>query len=141
LAWSAIFDQYPEARREACNVIRRTQDDRAIRQLIALSTTENGKQRGAGAVALHEIDDNRVLAALIRAVPMPSVNANVSEPVRNLQPDYNLPMGPHGARLPIFLPKTEIQGTASDIDSPAAALLKMIAGKDLGNLPYGWINW
>ncbi len=139
LAWSAIFDPYPEARREACNVIRRLQDDRAIRQLLALSSTEQGKQRGA--VALHEIDDNRVLASLIRAVPMPSVNANASEPNRNMAPDYNLPIGPHGTRLPIFLPKNEIAGTASDIGSPAADLLKMIAGKDLGNLPYGWINW
>jgi hypothetical protein len=141
LAWSAIFDQYPEARREACNTMRRLQDDRATRQLVTLSTSENPKQRLAGAVALHEIDDNRVLAALIRAVPMPSVNANVSDPNRQAGPDYSLPVGPQGTRLPIFLPKSEIAGTASDVGSPVADLLKQIAGKDLGSLPYGWINW
>jgi hypothetical protein len=142
LAWCAVSDPHPEARREACNTIRRTSDDRAIRQLTVFGTSENPKQRQAGAVALHEIDDNRVLAALIRAVPMPSVTANLGEQPNQLQrPDYNLPVGPRGASIPIFLPKGEIAGTATDISSPAADLLRAISGKDLGNLPYGWVNW
>ncbi len=139
IAWVTMNDPYPEARREACNTIRRTQDDRAIRHLIALSTSQNGTQRGG--TALHEIDDNRVLAALVRAIPMPNVTANVSDPNRGMQPDYNLPIGPYGAKMPLFLPKSDVQGVATDLDSPAAQLLKQIAGKDLGNLPYGWINW
>jgi len=142
LAWAAVSDPFPEARREACNTIRRTGDDRAIRQLAASGTAENPKMRQSAAVALHEIDDNRVLAALIHAVPMPSVTANLGEPNGQLQrPDMNLPVGPRGTSLPIFLPKSDIAGTATDISSPAADLLKAISGKDLGNMPYGWVNW
>ena len=141
LAWCAVFDAYPEARREACVTIRRLQDDRAIRMLMQYGTSENPKQRQAAAVALHEIDDNRVLAALIRAIPMPSVNANLGEQGRVQTPAYNLPVGPGGTSLPVFLPQGEVSGVATDISSPASELLKLIAGKDIGNMPFSWANW
>jgi len=141
LAWCAVFDPYPEARREACNTIRRLQDDRAIRQLLNYGLSENPKQKFAAAIALHEIDDNRILAALVRAIPMPSVNANLGEQGTISTPTVNLPVGPGGTRMPIFLPQGSISGIANDVSSPASDLLKLISGKDIGNMPFSWANW
>ena len=78
----------------------------------------------------------------MRAIPAPSVTANVGLPNQSWeQPGAVLPVGPMGMRMPIFLPKTEVSGVASDIGSPITELLKAIAGKDFGNLPIGWILW
>lgn len=139
LAFCAARDRYPEVRREACRSIRELQEDRAVRQLIQYSSSQDARLRYGAAAALREIDDNRVFETLVRAIPKPEVIANMGE-LKNTDPKY-LPIGPGGARLPIFLPKQDVAGTSGNIDSPAAELLKLIAGKDLGNNPMAWLNW
>jgi len=141
LGYDALFDPHPEARREACVTIRALADDRAMREIMKYAITENAAQRRAVAVALHEIDDNRILLALIRALPQPSVTSNNTEATGLDKPAYQLPVGPGGVSVPIFLPSGGVSGIATDLDSPAVPLLKQIAGKDLGNLAYGWFNW
>jgi len=141
LAFVAIHDPHPEVRREACVTIRTLADDDAIRELMRFCQVEDATTKKAVAVALHEIDDKRLLASIIRAIPAPSVTANQGEPTGLDQPKYNLPVGPGGTKLPIWLPAQEVSGVATDIDSPAADLLKLIAKKDLGNMPYSWLNW
>ena len=93
------------------------------------------------AAALREIDDTRALAGLLRAIPSPTVTANVTAPNQTLTPAYSLPIGPLGARMPLFLPQSGVAGTAADIGGPVTDLLKLIARKDFGNLPPGWVNW
>ncbi|HYF50396.1 MAG TPA: HEAT repeat domain-containing protein, partial [Planctomycetota bacterium] len=141
LAYVAVFDPYPEVRREACVTIRTLGDDNAIRELMRFCQAEDMALKKAIAVALHEIDDKRLLASIIRAIPAPSVTANQGEPTGLDEPKYNLPIGPGGAKLPVWLPQQEVSGVATDIDSPAATLLKLIAKKDLGNMQYSWLNW
>jgi len=141
LAWTAVHDKYAEVRREACVTIRQLQDDRAIREVLRYGFAQESNVRLAAACALREIDDPRALAALVRGIPTPSVTANVTAPNQPLQPSYTLPVGPYGARMPIFLPQSGVTGVASDIGSPFADLLKLVAGKDFGNLPVAWINW
>ena len=141
LAWTAVHDKYSEVRREACAAIRQLQDDRAIREVLRYGFAQDKNVCLAAAWALREIDDPRALAALIRGIPTPSVTANTSMPNQPLQPSYVLPVGPFGARMPIFLPQVGVTGVASDIGSPFTDLLKLVAGKDFGNLPVGWINW
>jgi len=142
IAWTAVFEKWPEVRREACATIRKLADDRAVREVIRYSMSEDKNVRNAGAWALREIDDNRVFLSLIRAMPSPSVTANMGEDNRGLgAPKYTLPVGPGGASMPIFAPEGNISGVAHDVSSPAADLMKLIAGKDLGNLAYSWLNW
>lgn len=141
LGYDALFDPHPEARREACVTIRALADDRSMREIMKYAITENAAQRRAVAVALYEIDDNRILLALIRALPQPSVTSNNTEATGLDKPAYQLPVGPGGVSVPIFLPSGGVSGIATDLDSPAVPLLKQIAGKDLGNLAYGWFNW
>jgi hypothetical protein len=142
IGFAALYDPYPEVRREACVTIRALSDDRAIRVIMKQALTENPKERAAVAAALHEIDDSRVLLGLIRALPQPSVTANYEENPRGLEkPAQYLPVGPGGATIPIFLPQGGVSGVATDLDSPLTYLLKQIAGKDMGNLHYGWFNW
>jgi len=144
LGYMSLFDPYPEARREACVTIRTLADDRAMREIMKYAASPNAAIVRAVAVTLHEIDDPRVLLALIRALPQPSVtssNVDASEVSGLDKPAYQLPVGPGGASMPIFLPSGPVNGIATDLDSPAVPLLKQIAGKDLGNLAYGWFNW
>jgi HEAT repeat protein len=141
LAFSAVNDPYAEARREACVTIRTLGDDIALRELIRYSSSEDMNMKKRCAIALREIDDQRLLASLIRAIPSPNVTANQGEVGGLSEPAYTLPTGPGGMNMPIYLPKQEVAGTATDIDSPAATLLKLIANKPLGNMQYGWFNW
>lgn len=141
LAYNAVFDPFPEVRREVCCAIRTLADDTAIRELLKFAATENAAMRHALAAAMREIDDPRMLAALVRSIPMPSINANVEGPTTVGEPKYNLPIGPGGMKMPIWLPTQSVTGTATDIDSPAAQLLKEIARKDLGTHPLAWYNW
>ncbi|MCY3021966.1 MAG: HEAT repeat domain-containing protein [Planctomycetota bacterium] len=141
LAWAAAMDTHLEVRREACAAIRQLQEDRATREVIKYGFSQDPAVRRTAAAALRELDDSRVLASLIRAVPIPSITANMGEPVQQTVPALVLPVGPGGTRLPIFLPQQPVTGIASDIGGPVVDLLKQIAGKDLGSLPYGWNNW
>ena len=141
LAWTAVHDKYPEVRREACAAIRHLQDDRAVREVLRFGFAQDTNVRRAAAGALREIDDPRALATLVRGIPTPDVTANVTGPNGPLQPSLTVPAGPFGARLPLFLPRGEVSGTASDIGSPFVDLLRLIAGKDFGTLPPGWLNW
>jgi hypothetical protein len=43
--------------------------------------------------------------------------------------------------MPLFLPSQPVAGVAANIGGPIQDLLKLIAGKDLGTLPIGWIIW
>jgi len=141
LAWAAVMEKHLEVRREACAAIRQLQEDRALREVLRYGLAQDAAVRRSAAQALREIDDARALAGLVRAIPMPSVNANVGMPNSYSEPNMTLPLGPSGARMPIFLPQQSISGVATDIGSPAVDLLKEIAGKDFGNLPFGWMNW
>jgi hypothetical protein len=142
VAWAAVFDKHLEVRREACAAIRTIQDDPAIKELLRYGLAKDAAIQRAAAAALRELDDMRAIAALIQAVPMPNVTANMGEPTQVFRPDITLPVGPGGARLPIFLPQgQEVSGVATEVGGPVTDLLKLIAGKDLGNLPFGWLNW
>lgn len=142
VAFSACSDPYPEARREACRTIRYLQEDRALREITRFAFTEgNTGMKQAAAAALHEIDDNRIYGMLVSAVPAPSVTANYGEARGLEQPRFVIPTGPGGLRLPIWLPSQPISGVASDIGSPLTEFLKMLARKDMGNMPYAWQIW
>jgi hypothetical protein len=43
--------------------------------------------------------------------------------------------------VPVFLPEGEVAGTETNPESPAAKVLKDIAGKDLGNDQGPWASW
>lgn len=142
VAYAAMFDPYPEARREACRTIRYLQDDRAIRELVKYAPLEaNTALKQAAAAALHEIDDNRIYAALAAAVPQPQVSANYGEPSGLDKPKYTIPSGPGGLNMPLFLPSQPVMGVASDYGGPVVEFLKMLARKDMGNYPYAWSLW
>ena len=140
LAYDSIHDPFPEAKREACRTIRYLQDDRALRDLLRYATMEaNAALRQASANSLHEIDDNRMYGALVSAVPQPEVISNISNPT-GLDKPRMIPNGVGGS-LPVFTPSASVAGMASNIGSPIADFLKLIARKDMGNMPYGWLIW
>ncbi|MFH0939804.1 MAG: HEAT repeat domain-containing protein [Planctomycetota bacterium] len=141
LAFVAVHDPYGEVRREACCVIRNLGNNAAMRELLKYAGSEDANLRRAVAIALREIDDPRPLAALIRAIPPPSGNVDLGLPTNIEKPKYLLPIGLCGVKIPIWLPTQDIAGTVTNIDSPAAQLLKMIAGKDLGSFFGTWYNW
>ena len=142
VAFSTCSDPYPEARREACRTIRYLQEDRALREITRFAFTEgNTSMKQAAAAALHEIDDNRIYGMMVSAVPSPSITANYGEGQGLEQPRFVIPTGPGGLRLPIWLPSQPITGVASEIGSPVTEFLKMLARKDMGNLPYAWQIW
>ncbi|MEI6235092.1 MAG: hypothetical protein WCT04_18705 [Planctomycetota bacterium] len=142
IAYSAMYDPYPEAKREACRTIRYLVDDRAIRELVKYAATEaNATLKQAAAAALHEIDDNRIYASLVAAVPQPQVSGNFGEPTGLDKPKYTLPSGPGGLNMPIFLPSQPIMGVASDYGGPIVDFLRQLARKDMGNYPYAWSVW
>jgi hypothetical protein len=141
LAYVCTHDPYAEARREACATIRQAALDDAMRELSRYAASEEAATRYATATAMREIDDPRVLRALAASIPQPTVNANNAEPSGLDKPKYVLPTGPGGLNMPIYLPTQEVSGVATDIDSPGAQMLKLIARKNLGNLPHTWSNW
>jgi hypothetical protein len=142
LAYAAVADPYWEARREACRTIKYLLEDRAVRELIKYGISEtNGAMRQAAAWALNEIDDNRIYASMIGAIPAPQVIANNGEATGLDRPKYRVAGGPGGLNLPIFLPSQPVVGMASDIGSPLTDFLKMIAQKDMGNFRYAWSIW
>ena len=142
IAYAAMFDPYPEAKREACRTIRYLQDDRAIRELVKYAAIEaNSGMKQASAAALHEIDDNRIYGALVSAVPQPTVNANYGEGTGIDRPKYTIPGGPGRLNMPLWLPSQPVTGVASDIGGPLVDFLKMLARKDMGNSPYAWSIW
>jgi hypothetical protein len=57
------------------------------------------------------------------------------------RPRFNIPSGPGGASVPVFTPSQSVTGVASNIGGPVVDFLKMVARKDMGNLPYGWLIW
>jgi hypothetical protein len=141
IGYVAMNDPYPEVRREACATIRKTGDDRSLREIMKSANTEHNGTRKALAAVIHEIDDERMLLALIGALPQPQVSANFSEPQGLDRPAYNLPVGPGGVSIPIFLPQGDVAGVASDLETPALHILRDVAGKNMGNLSGGWMNW
>lgn len=142
LAYSACNDPYAEARREACRTIKYLQEDRALRELGRYAFQEgNAGLKQAAAIALHEIDDNRIYGQIVGGIPQPQVVANYGEGTGIEKPKYNIPAGPGGLRIPIWLPSQPVTGMASDIGGPLTDFLKLLARKDLGNLPYAWIIW
>ena len=142
VAYDAMFDPYPEAKREACRTIRYLQDDRAIRDLVKYAALEaNSALKQSSAAALHEIDDNRIYLALVRAVPAPAVTANYGEGTGVDKPKYVIPGGPGRLNMPLFLPSQPVTGIASDYGGPIVDYLKMLARKDMGSFPYAWSIW
>lgn len=141
LAYSACNDPYPEARREACRTIKYLQEDRALRELgrYGFQDGNQGLKQGA-AYALHEIDDNRIYGQIVGGIPQPQVVANYGEGTGIDKPKYVIP-GPGGLKMPIWLPSQPVVGMASEIGNPLTDFLKMLARKDMGNLPYAWIIW
>ncbi|MGD0094638.1 MAG: HEAT repeat domain-containing protein, partial [Planctomycetota bacterium] len=86
LGWTAVYDKYPEVRREACAAIRQLQDDRAVGEVLRHGLSQDPNVRRAAALALREIDDPRALAMLVRSIPNPSVTANITGPNGPLKP-------------------------------------------------------
>ncbi|HLX64644.1 MAG TPA: HEAT repeat domain-containing protein [Planctomycetota bacterium] len=141
LAYAAIADPYPEARREACRTIKYLIEDRAVRELVKFGVTDsNAAYRYAAAAALNEIDDNRIYAAMVDSIPNPEVTANYGEGTGLDKPKYGISSG-NGLKMPLFLPSQPVAGVASGIGSPITDFLKMIAQKDMGNFRYAWSIW
>jgi hypothetical protein len=138
LAFDAVYDPYPEARREACRTIKALQDDLSVAELGRFLSSADAGVRSMAAYAARELDDERLLLAIIKSIPVPEVTANngpVSTHTRGL------PVGPGGMTMPVTTGSQDVTGVAQNTDSPGAQLMKQIAGKDLGSLPYGWLTW
>ena len=139
LAWIAMKDADPEVRREACRTIRRLKDDRAAEYILRYAVSEDRASQIVAALALRELNDDRAFATLAAAIPRPTVSgAAPNDP--ELQ-RVDVPTGPFGAKMPVFLARQDFAGSATNIATPPAEALKLIAGKDLGSLPFAWINW
>ncbi|MCZ7644712.1 MAG: HEAT repeat domain-containing protein [Planctomycetota bacterium] len=141
VGWAAMQDPDLEVRREAARTIRALKEDRAIGWILQFALREDARQRVPAAAALREIDNDLAFAELARHVPQPTVNAANPGTGPSEVRRMDLPIGPLGSKMPIFLPTQEVSGTADNIASPASDALKQIAGKDLGNLPGVWMNW
>ncbi|MCX7806488.1 MAG: HEAT repeat domain-containing protein [Planctomycetota bacterium] len=145
LAWSAIKDPSQEVRREAAATIRQLKDSQAVGLILghALASHDDTRQRRLAAWALREIDDPRAFAALVGMVkPGEKLGHGNITGVRRI--DVKGPVLPGlGATptVPIFLPEGEAAGTEANPESPAARVLKDIAGKDLGNDQSAWAAW
>jgi hypothetical protein len=140
IAWIAMKDADPEVRREACRTIRRLKDDRAVEYILRYAVSEDRPSQIVAALALRELNDDRAFATLAAAIPRPTISgAMPHDPLAPEQVD--LPTGPYGAKLPVYLAKQDVAGSATNIATPPAEALKLIAGKDLGSLPFAWIAW
>jgi hypothetical protein len=141
IAWVAMKDPDPEVRREACRTIRRLKDDRATEYLLRLAISEDRSAQILAAQALREINDDRAFATLAAAIPPPQVTAAMPNQQPSAVEKLELPVGPMGTTIPIYLPTQEVIGGATNITSPPAEALKIIAAKNLGGLTAVWINW
>ena len=145
LAWSAIKDPAMEVRREAAATIRELKDSQAIGLILghALAFHDDPAQRRLASWALKEIDDPRAFAALVGMVkPGERLGCGNITGMRRI--DIRGPVLPGlGAAptVPVFLPEGEVAGTETNPESPAAKVLKDIAGKDLGNDQGPWASW
>ena len=142
LGFVAMKDKDNEVRREAARVIRITKEDRATEYLIKFALGEDKAVQWEAARALREVNNDRAFAALAAFIPGPSVEAN--QPIGSTQSAgrrMDLPVGPFGGKMPVYLPEGEISGMATNISSPASDALKLIAGKDLGGFPSTWAFW
>jgi hypothetical protein len=138
LAYVAVFDPYIEARREACRLIKKLQDDACMSEIARYASNNDGGVRRNVAFAAREIDDNRLFYSIIRAIPQPEVNANASDPQTKIR---SLPIGINGMNVPVMTGSQEVAGTAANTDSPAAELMRNIAGKNMGSNSSGWLTW
>lgn len=141
LGWAAMMEPDPEVRREAARTIRALKEDRAVEWILQFAVRDDARYRTPAALALREINDDRAFATLAGLIPMPTVNAanpgNGPTEIRRV----DLPIGPHGTRMPIHLPTSDVIGTVENATSPPAEALKVIAQKDIGSLPGVWIAW
>jgi hypothetical protein len=140
VAWVAMRDADLEVRREACRTIRRLHDDRAVEYLLRFVVSEDRGAQFVAAQALREVNDDRAFAALASAIPAPQITAAMPNDRATSVDKVELPVGPYGARMPIYLPTQEVVGQAT-VSSPAADALRVIAGKDLGTYGFAWVGW
>jgi hypothetical protein len=70
--------------------------------------------------------------------PAAEVNANASDPQTKIR---SLPIGINGMNVPVMTGTQEVAGTAANTDSPAAELMRNIAGKNMGSNSSGWLTW
>lgn len=140
LGYVAMKDPDYEVRREACQAIRAMKDDRAINYILQFAIREDKQIQFPAARALRELNDDRVFATLAQIIPPVEVQ-NPNPDQKGRVREMNLPTGPLGASMPIYLPESSVAGTVTNIDSPPATALKIISGKELGNFQTVWINW
>jgi hypothetical protein len=138
IAFTAVFDPYIEVRREACRLIRKLQDDVCMSEIARYASNNDGGVRRNVAFAAHEIDDNRLYYSIIRAIPQPEVNANAGDVHTRIR---SLPTGLGGLNVPVMTGTQDVAGTAANTDSPAAELMRNIAGKNMGSNSTGWLVW
>ena len=137
LAFDSVYDPYFEARREACHTIKKLQDDVAIAELAKYLSAQDPAVRSAAAFAVRELNDTRLMLALIKSIPIPEVTANNGPVTTNTR---GVPRG-NGMTGPVTTGSQEVSGVAQNTDSPGAQMIQLIAGKNLGNLPYAWLSW
>lgn len=141
LGYVAMKDPDAEVRREACRAIKVMKEDRALNYILQFAIREDKQIQFPAARALREINDDRVFSTLAQVIPPVQAEHanpdNLSGPVREVE----LPVGPLGSKMPVFLPSGPVSGTVTNISSPPADALKIISGKDLGNFQSVWINW
>lgn len=141
VAWVAMKDTNVEVRREACRTIRTLSDDRAVAYIMQYSVGEDAGSQRAASWALREIDDLRAIAALVAALPTPQVSSSAPQSDVPEGTWRELPIGPYGDKLPVFMPQGETATGTADVGHPVADALKRIAGKDLGSHPMVWHYW
>jgi HEAT repeat protein len=141
IAWVAMKDADFEVRREACRTIRILGDDRAVVYILQYAASEDVPSQRASAWALREIDDLRSIAALVSALPPPQATSSMPDtgPIQGQWRE--LPTGPYGQKMPVFMPQGQAAGGTANVGNPAADALKLIAGKDLGSHPMAWHYW
>jgi hypothetical protein len=137
LAFDSVYDPYFEARREACHTIKKLQDDVSTAELAKYLSAQDPSVRSAAAFAVRELNDTRLMLAIIKSIPMPDVTAN-NGPVTTRT--RGVPMG-NGMTGPVTTGSQDVTGVAQNTDSPGAQMIQQIAGKNLGNLPYAWLSW
>jgi hypothetical protein len=138
IAYVAVFDPYIEVRREACRLIKKLQDDACMHEIARYASNNDAGVRRNVAFAAREIDDDRLFYSIIRAIPQPEVNANSGDVHTKVR---GLPVGINGMNVPVMTGSQEVAGTASNTDSPAAQLMRDIAGKNMGSNSTGWLTW
>lgn len=141
VAWVALKDADFEVRREACRTIRALRDDRAVGYILQYTVSEDVPSQRAASWALREIDDLRSIAALVAAVPAPQATSSAPQTGPPQGEWRELPTGPYGGKMPIFMPQGQASSGTANVGNPATDALKLIAGKDLGSYPLAWHYW